>query len=100
MTTSPDSNRVTRKIHFLTKEIQIPDDVSDATVSEIQKILNDLGTPLLKFGQQLTACAGSEVNQNKSESNSQFGKCLNISNQFEVNNSDVVLIFFRRIYVI
>lgn len=65
----------TRKITFLTKEIQIPDGVSDAVVSETQKILNEYDSPLLKFGQQLTDCVASK---------GQFEKCANVSSLFEV----------------
>lgn len=85
VTTSPNSDRATRKISFLQREIQVLDGVSDTIVSEIQKILDDHGIPLLKFGQQLTDCV---------ESNSQFDRCLNNSKQFEVNNSEVVFIDF------
>lgn len=79
MTTSLDPDQITRKINFLTKEIQIPDVVSDAVVSEIQKILNNYEKQFMKYGQQLVNCV---------ESNSQFERCSNVSNDFMVNSSN------------
>lgn len=70
-----DSHRTAGIINFLKKEIQIPDGVSDAFVSEIQKTLNYFENPLLKLGNELIGCDGSS---------SQYDGCLNSYNQFEV----------------
>lgn len=79
VTTSPDADQTPRTINFLTKEIQIPDGVSDAIVSEIQKILNSYENPMLTYGQQLVDCV---------ELKSPFEVCSSISNQFEVISSN------------
>lgn len=75
VTTNLSADPITRTITFLTKEINVPNGVSVSIVCEIQEILNNRGTSMLEFGQQLTNCV---------ETKSQFEKCLNISNEFEV----------------
>lgn len=73
-----DSHRTATKINFLKKDIQIPDGVSDAFVSEFQNTLTYYENPLLRLEHELIDCNGSS---------SQYEKCLNNSTQFEVHST-------------
>lgn len=68
-----------RKINFLQKEIQIPDGVSDAVVSEIREILSGYENRMLKLIQDLISCDGSS---------SQYEKYLKSYNQMKVQSSN------------
>lgn len=78
-----NSQRPAGKIIFLNQEIQIPEGVSDAAVSEIQETLNLYENPLLKLGQELLGCVGS----------SNFERCLEKYKQFEVKEAHSICLF-------